>query len=189
MEQIKKYISLFEIKLSQEDFRVKFTSLALIFILILLTFLFLVPAYKKIKQTRENSYAVESQIQTLKNTLDIYTKADKNFKLIEPEVVNYDNLIPKNPEPSSFLNKLNYFSLKSNIFLSQTNLIEQKNGVEKRSFSLSGDFKGVGDFFKNLEQDSRLYQVESLKLSTKDIGSSSNFDLGLEITINSYYAE
>jgi len=162
-------------------------SILLVLILLILSVFFLFPAYKKIKVTRERSYATKAELVELQKTLEIYRTASGYYETLAPYTPMFDNLVPLNPEPSSFLNKINYFSLKSNVFLSQANLLSKSEGVEKISLTVRGDFRGVESFFQNLVADSRLYQVESLKISKKDDNSRSNYELDVDIIINTYY--
>lgn len=187
MELISKYINLFKIKLTQEEFRGKLTAVLLVLFLSSLTLLFLRPAYFKIKTTRQKNLELRSEVSELKEVLETYKEASNNYDSIVGYKTEFDAIIPQNPEPSSFLNKLNYLSLKSSVFLGKTNLVTQENGVEKRQFGLQGDFEKIEDFFNLLYSDARLYQVEELELSKKESSSKSSFDLNLTILVNTYY--
>lgn len=187
MELINKYLNLFKIKLTQPEFREKLTVVLLVVFLSILTLLFLRPSYTKIKTTRQKNLELRGEVTELNNILASYKEASKNYDTLIGHTAEFDALVPQNPEPSSFLNKLNYLSLKSSVFLGKTNLVSQDSGVEKREFGLRGDFEKIEDFFTLLYSDARLYQVEEIKLSKKESRSKSNFDLDLTILVNAYY--
>ena len=175
-------------------------SAVVIFIITLvLTFLFVVPEYQKLKGLQND--VTKKQVE-YNNIFIYYTEVSDTIKNIESKkdaLPKIDNALPPNfsyaPLIYFFQKKVSEIGLVlGSISFLQVPLTTSDQAIKSIVFSIDvvGSYDGFKNFLSSLDKSARLFQINSISFaptgSAKNISNQQNptYDFKLELQTNTY---
>ena len=157
----------------------------------LLYFTVIMPASNRLTELRKQVSAAHTELQGNRARAGNLPVAERETQQLRSRVERFDKKLPKNADLAAFINDVTQMSQSAAL----RKLTWRPDSVAKKTdqfarlpiqFSFEGDFSGVFDFLREIEDMPRLTRVRKLDMQSHDAkGTQMQVQLSLDI----YYTE
>ncbi len=162
-----------------------------IFVLILLTFLFLIPTVKEINTLKTEIQELEGLQTKYKNVLISYEKAAAYNEKISPYKDRLLERVPKEPNSIEAFDILDFTAKINNLRLNRLTTQQTLDNAENFSMAFLGGYSDIEKFFKELKTSKRFFSIN--EISIKQVNTKKRKDTGeqnklfLNLVISSWF--
>jgi Tfp pilus assembly protein PilO len=176
------------------------TKISLALILTLLTFsliisfaikpaiLTIISLHKELKESQKVNEALTNKLQNL-------TQAQQNFIALQQDLIYVDRALPKTAEFNRLAREINYLAYYNNVILASGNfgkfdllpVPSQQPAELSLNFAINGSFADIKNFVADLNNISRLVNIEGITFNNKSTANDNKNIIYAELKGNAYW--
>ncbi len=165
-----------------------------LFVMILLTILFLVPTAKKVNNLKTEIQEIESLKEKYNKILVSYKKAAAYNEQLNPYKKKIFSRVPEEPNSIEAFDKLDFIAKINNLKLNKLTTKQTLENTESFNMAFTGEFSNIEEFFKKIEISDRFFSISSLTIrqngnNKKQNSDNKNKELFFNLVVNSWFLD